>query len=437
MAWNEPKDDKEKKNDDERPEEHNPWQRPDSSNKNDGPPDLDEVFKDLKNKLSNAFGGGGRNNNNGSSHNNSGGGDGKKTPSLNNKNYLWLLLLPIAIWLASGFYTVQEGNRGVVLQFGRYIETTNPGLRYHLPSPIQTVESVNTQGIRIAEIGYRGGTTNNRDVPGESLMLTADENIVDMKLSVQYRVSDPQAYLFNVDRPDETLFSVVESITREVVGANNMDFILTEGRTEIINEIESKAQQIINKDYNTGLTITDVNLLDVQPPEAVQEAFNDAIRAREDEQRSINQAEAYRNDILPRARGNAAQILEQATAYRERKVAEAEGQASRFSALLTEYEKAPAVTRKRLYLETMEEVMGKSRKVLLAENGGNLTMLPLQSMLGGNAGNVANNTTQVPYSQNSTNSTNRSASQTNNRSSNNNASDNATSNSSGSRTRER
>lgn len=387
MAWNEPKDDNKSPEDEKKPKD--PWQRPDNE---DGPPDLDEVWNDVKDKLSGFLGGSKPKRQHPLTSRDGGGNNGDnhsprhQRPSASNfggKGLLLLLIVPILLWLASGFYTVEEGKQGVVLQFGRYVNTTNPGLRYHLPTPIQSVQIVDTQGIRFKEIGYRGGgSSNQKSVKDESLMLTADENIVDVKLSVQYQIADPKAYLFQVESPDHTLFNVVESITREVVGDSTMDFVLTEGRSEIVSEIQSKSQRILDEVYQTGLRINDVNLQDAQPPEDVQAAFDDAIRAREDEQRSKNQAQAYRNDILPKARGDAAAILEQAEGYKASAIASAEGEAARFISLLEEYSAAPEVTRQRLYLETMESVLGQSKKILMPEQGNNLMMLPLQDMLG-------------------------------------------------------
>ena len=371
MAWNEPSNDKASDKDEEK-KPNDPWQQ---QPRQDGPPDLDEVWNDMKNKFGGLLGNKSGGNRGGNSSNGKG---------VGGKSLLLFLLIPLAFWGASGFYTVDEGKEGVVLQFGRYIKTSKPGLRYHLPSPIQNVQIVDTQGVRIKEIGYRGGSGNSaRTVQEESLMLTEDENIVDVKLSVQYQVADPKLYLFAVNDPDQTLFQVVESTTRGVVGQSTMDYVLTEGRSSIVSEIQSQSQKILDELYHTGLLIGDVNLQDAQPPDEVQKAFDDAIKAREDEQRSKNEAEAYRNDLIPKARGQAAAILEQAEGYKQSVIAAAEGEAARFSSLLSEYQKAPEVTKQRLYLETMEQVMGNTKKVLMPEQGGNLTMLPLADMLNG------------------------------------------------------
>ncbi len=350
MAWNEPGGGRD------------PW----SGGKDQGPPDLDELLRKVTGTFSGIFGG------------RTGGGGGRRGSAAG----LGLLIgLVVAGWLVSGFYIVEEGRRGVEQRFGRYSDTTLPGLHWHVPFPVESVEVVDVERRRFVEIGYRSGTnaagTTGRSVDRESLMLTQDENIVDLSLSVQYQVSDPRNYLFNVQDPDPTLTQVVESATREVIGKAQMDFVLTEGRAEIVALIEDLAQAPLDS-YQAGLQILAVNLQDAQPPDEVQEAFADAIKAREDEQRFINEAEAYANEIIPRARGAAARQLEEASAYRAQVTAEAEGEASRFDALLVEYEKAPEVTRERLYLEALEGVFSNSGKVLIdTGESDNLLYLPL------------------------------------------------------------
>jgi membrane protease subunit HflK len=272
----------------------------------------------------------------------------------------------------------------VETRFGRYSDTTGPGLSYHWPFPFESVQIVDVDQRRAEEIGYRSGGNRQgslRSIPQEALMLTQDENIVDMRLSVQFQIQDPRAYLFNVQDPDLTLRQVVESSIREVVGKSTMDFVLTEGRSDIVAEVQEQSQEILN-DYGKGLIITNVNLQDAQPPEEVQAAFADAIKAREDEQRLKNEAEAYANEVLPRARGQAARRLEEATAYRAQVIARAEGEASRFNQLLTEYQQAPAVTRERLYLEAMENVLSNASTVLVdVSQGNNLFYVPLDQFM--------------------------------------------------------
>jgi membrane protease subunit HflK len=242
---------------------------------------------------------------------------------------------------------------------------------------------VDVEQRRAEEIGYRSGgrQTTMRSVPREALMLTQDENIVDVRLSVQYQIKNPRDYLFNVRDPDLTLRQVIESAARETIGKNTMDFVLTEGRSNIVADIEELSQKILDS-YGTGLQLTNVNLQDAQPPEEVQDAFADAIKAREDEQRLKNEAEAYANEVIPKARGQAARRLEEASAYKEQVIAQAEGEASRFEQLLAEYQKAPGVTRERLYLETMESILARTNKVIMDVSGGNsLFYLPLDRIL--------------------------------------------------------
>jgi len=351
MAWNEPGGGN-----------RDPW----GGGRDQGPPDLDEVFRKLSNKLGGLFG-------------SSGGGGAPAALGL------WIVIaIVLVIWLLSGLYIVEQGRRGVELRFGRYSETTQPGLRYHFPYPIERVEIVDVEQRRAIEIGYRPGSRQSaiRSVPREALMLTQDENIVDVRLSVQFQIKDPRDFLFNVIDPILTLRQVVESAVRETVGKSTMDFVLTEGRSDVVADVEALSQAILDQ-YGTGLILTNVNLQDAQPPEEVQDAFADAIKAREDEQRLKNEAEAYANEILPKARGQAARRLEEAAAYREQVIARAEGEASRFTQLLGEYEKAPEVTRERLYLETMENVLTATPKVMIDPEGGtnSLFYLPLDRIL--------------------------------------------------------
>ncbi len=269
-------------------------------------------------------------------------------------------------WLASGTYIVDEGTRGVVTRFGAFHATTQPGLNWHLPLPLEKVAIVNVEQQRFIEVGYRdsGRYGKAANMPQESLMLTRDENIISVRLAVQYQINNAQDYLFNVKDNDATLKQLTESVQRAVIGRNDMDFVLTEGRSEIVAEIKREIQQAMD-DYRTGITIASVNLQDAQPPEEVQGAFEDAIRAREDKQRLINEAEAYSNEIIPKARGAASRLLEEAEAYEAEKVAKAKGETERFDQLLVEYEKNPAITRKRLYLEAKEKLYSGSHKIMI------------------------------------------------------------------------
>ncbi len=367
MAWNEPGGSK----------DNDPWGG--GNKKDQGPPDLDEVVKKFQDQVRKIFGGKGSKGSDGDSEGSSTGGSGGAI------GIGVILGGALFLWGLTGIYIVDEGKRGVELRFGQYSETTQPGPHWHIPSPIDSVEIVDVSQIRNVEIGYRSGAgaeSSKRSVLNEAMMLTQDENIVDVNFAVQYRIKEARDYLFNMRSPDETLREATESAVREIVGKSKMDFVLTEGRSEMVQSAEVLIQEILDR-YGSGLQVTSVNMQDAQPPEQVQAAFSDAVKAREDEQRLKNEAEAYSNDILPKARGAGARMFEEATAYKSKVVAEAEGQASRFLQVLTEYQKAPIVTRERLYLDAMEAVLNNSSKVMLdVEGGGNLLYLPLDRMMG-------------------------------------------------------
>ena len=338
MAWNEPGPGRD------------PWNQ--GPKRGDGPPDLDEMLKRLKSRL-----GGGR-----------GGNGGGKTGTPLPGGLIGLVVVALVLlWAASGFYVVDEQEQAVVLRFGQHVATTDAGLHWRMPWPIEAEEIVNVTGVRAT-----------RD---RATMLTQDENIVDLELTVQYRVSDVNAFVFNVADPDLTIRQVTKSSVREVVGQSRMDFILTEGREEIADRTKLLLQERM-EEYGTGLFVTEVNLQQAQPPEPVQAAFADAIKAREDQQRLKNEAEAYANDRLPRARGAAARQVEEANGYREQVVAKAQGDASRFTQLLAEYREAPKVTRERLYLDAMGEVYGNNNKILIdVDKGSPLLSLPLDQLM--------------------------------------------------------
>jgi membrane protease subunit HflK len=343
MAWNEPGGGN-----------RDPW----GSRGNQGPPDIDEVFKKLQENFSRLFGrrGGG------------GGGGGAGGGGRGGAIGVGLIAaVLLVIWLASGIYIVDPAERGVVLRFGRHVDTTVPGPHWHLPFPIERVEKVDVDQVRTAR--------------HKAEMLTQDENIVQVELASQYKVRDAGEFLFQVRIPEETLKDAVESAIREIVGKSKMDFILTEGRAELVAQTQELTQSIIDR-YQTGLIITKINLQDAQPPEDVQDAFADAIKAREDKQRVINEAEAYANEVIPQARGDATAVLKQAEAYRSEVIARAEGDTARFVQLLTEYRKAPDVTRERLYIDAVETVLAASSKVMVDVQGGNnLFYLPLDRMI--------------------------------------------------------
>ncbi len=372
-----------------RPGGNDPWGG--GGNNNQQPPDLDEVAKKLQESLSKIFGskkpkaggprpvppsGGGNQDHNTPKQ----GGGGGAAIGLGT-----LLSVLLGIWMLSGIYIVDPAERGVELYFGKYFATTMPGPHWHAPYPIAKVEKVNVEEIRNIEIGYRsrGGTQSVGSVPRESLMLTKDENIIDIKFAVQYRIKNAQHYLFSVLNPDLTLRQATESAVRDVIGKSRMDYVLTEGRADIASRSRDLIQQISDR-YNTGLEVTTVNMQDAQPPDQVQSAFADVVKAREDKQRLINEAEAYHNDLLPKARGASARILADAEAYRDKVVAKADGEASRFQQVLDEYQKAPEVTRKRLYIDAMEGVLSRSSKVMVdVDSGNNLMVLPLDRLAAG------------------------------------------------------
>jgi membrane protease subunit HflK len=374
MAWNEPGGNN-----------RDPWGG--NNGRDQGPPDLDEIVRKLSGKFGGLLGnkrGGGDDNNSGNGSGGDSGSGGSSAPSFGTGGIVIIGVIALLLWLGSGIYIVDEGTRAVELRFGQVSNITEPGLSYHLPYPIEERYIVDVEQLRAQEIGYRsggGGRQATRTVPQEALMLTEDENVVDVRLSVQYQVNDPEAYLFAISDPDETLAGVIESSIREVVGRNTMDFVLTEGRADVVAEVQILSQDILNQ-YRTGLSITNVNLQDAQPPEQVQAAFADAIKAREDEQRLINEAEAYSNEVLPVARGDAARVLEESAAYKEQVIARAEGESSRFEQLLTEYAKAPLVTRERLYIEAIESMLSRTNKVLIdTDQSNNLLYLPLDRMM--------------------------------------------------------
>ncbi|HJP34419.1 MAG TPA: FtsH protease activity modulator HflK, partial [Gammaproteobacteria bacterium] len=283
----------------------------------------------------------------------------------------------IAIGLAAllfyaTFWRIEPAERGVVLRFGKYVETLQPGPHFQLPRPIDEVIVINVDQIRPFTVN--------------ATMLTGDENIVDVEMGVQYRINDIKNYLFKIADPDSTVQRVTESAIRDIIGQSTLDFVITEGRAEIGTGARALIQQILDN-YESGIEITSVNMQPAKPPEEVKAAFDDAIKAREDEQRRINEAEAYRREIDERAQGEAARIRLQAEAYREQVVAEASGEAKRFEQLLVEYEKAPAVTRQRLYLDAIEEVLADNPKVMLENKGGNSLMyLPIDKLMDRAAG---------------------------------------------------
>jgi membrane protease subunit HflK len=346
MAWNEPG------------RNRNPWgNRPDR-----GAADLDEALRNLQRKLSELFGGGGGA---------GGGGDGERpgggNAAMRGFGFSTVALVLLAIWAATGLYKVDAAERAVVTRFGKFSETTEPGLRWHIPWPIEARQIVNVESVE----GFSDQTR----------MLTSDENLVDINIAVQYRRAEPVFFLFNVRDPEATLSEVSESAIREIVGRSQLDFVLEQGRQEITAKTRELIQRTLDA-YKSGIEVTTVNLQGVSVPEQVQTSQRDAIKAREDKERLGLEAQAYANDILPKAKGSAARQLEDAQAYKARIVADAEGEAARFASLLEAYERNPAVTRKRLFFETIEGVFGNANMVLLDTKGdGNVLYVPLEKML--------------------------------------------------------
>lgn len=292
------------------------------------------------------------------------------------------LLAVIALWLATGFYMVSPGEVGLIRRFGHHVETTQPGLRYRIPWPVDSVTIVNLERVRRVEIGFRSGRSSgmaiNQRVAEESLMLTGDENIIEAQLIVQYQVKDPAAYAFNVYQPEVVLHTSAEVALRSAAGGMTIDELLTVGREKLQVETQNFLQRLLDA-YQTGLRVTEVRLQVVDPPDQVKDAFHEVVRAREDRERLINQAQGYREDVIPKARGRAEQMLREAEAYKQERVLRAEGDAARFTALLEEYEKAKDVTRTRLHLETVESVLSGVRKVLVDPKaaGGVQGILPI------------------------------------------------------------
>lgn len=347
MAWNEPGGNK----------NQDPW----GNRGNDqGPPDLDEVFRKFQEKLGGIFG------NKGPGRAGTGGNAGGVGLGL-------IALIIVSVWMLTGFYKLEEAERGIILRFGEHVDTTQTGLHWHWPAPIESLIKVNV--------------SERQQFAVKATMLTQDENIVDIEGSVQYQISDAANYVFNVRFPENTLAQATESALRQVIGRSKMDFIMTEGRDEIASRIKENIQEIIDQ-YGTGISVFEVNIQDANPPQQVRDAFQDVTQAREDKERLINEAQAYRNEVLPNARGQAARLREEADGYKQEVIAKAEGEAQRFTQLLKEYKKAPSVTRDRIYLDTVESVLSNSSKVMIdVEGGNNLLYLPLDKIIRNDAMN--------------------------------------------------
>ena len=344
----------------------------------DGPPDLDELFKDLKNKMNRVIGGKA-----------SGGGNNGQNPNsagsqLSGDNIPIgpIILIVVLIWLATGFYIVDQGSRGVVFTFGKNTAVTMPGPRWHIPYPIETVEVVNLEQVRTIELGYRssGAGATSQELR-ESLMLTGDENIIDLQFAVQYNLKSVQDFLFYNRSAENSVRGAAETAIREIVGKSEMDFVLYEGREEIAVKTRALMQDILDR-YQTGINITSVTMQNAQPPEQVQAAFDDAVKAKQDQERQKNEGQAYANDVVPKARGSASRLIAQANGYKVSVENEALGNASRFEQIMTEYNRAPAVTKQRLFLEAQEGIMSSITKIIVDQKDSNsLLYLPLDKII--------------------------------------------------------
>jgi membrane protease subunit HflK len=342
----------------------------------EGPPDMEQLWRDFNQRLNSFFGQKNRPDNNGGGN---GGGGGRSDLSGVRATAGAVGAVIALIWLASGSFIVQEGQTGVVYTFGKVSHTTGSGFNWRWPYPFQSDETVKVSQMRMVEIGYRGNVKNKQ--LREALMLTDDENIIDMQFAVQFKLKDPVAWLMNNRDEEETVRQVAETSIREVVGKNKMDFVLYEGRDKVGFETQQLMQQILDR-YASGVLISAVTLQNVQPPEQVQGAFDDAVKAGQDRERQKNEGQAYANDVIPKAHGYASRLMQEAEAYRSMVTENATGNASRFKQVLTEYQKAPGVTRDRMYLETMQQIFSSASKVMVdAKTGSNLLYLPLDKLI--------------------------------------------------------
>lgn len=354
---------------------------------NAGPPDLEDIMRTFNQKINEIFG---RKGGDGGDDDGTGGSPDKHGSG----GIVAILVILMVVWVGSGFYIIDEGQRGVVLRFGQHVDTTLPGLRWHMPYPVEKVETVNISQVRTVEIGYRNNVRSK--VLKESLMLTDDENIVDIQFAVQYILSSPEDFLFTNRDPESAVLQVAETAIRQVIGQSKMDYVLYEGREQVAAQTTELMQAIMDR-YQIGIAINRVTMQNAQPPEQVQAAFDDAVKAGQDRERQRNEGQAYANDVIPRARGGAARLMEEAEGYKQRVMSAAEGDASRFEQILVEYAKAPNVTRDRMYIDTIQQVLGNTTKVLIDQkNGNNLLYLPLDKLIQMEAGSPKSVTGMKP-----------------------------------------
>ncbi len=343
---------------------------------NEGPPDLDEVMRQFSQKINAFFG-----------RKPQPAGSPEDKPSVAVFPILGLILL---VWIATGFYIVDQGSRGVVLRFGKHVETTMPGPRWHMPFPIESVTVVNMEQVRTIEIGYRSadGSAGRSKELHESLMLTDDENIIDLQFAVQYNLKNVEDALFNNRSAEEAVRGIAETAIREVVGKSKLDFALYEGRDEVAINTKKLMQDVLDR-YKTGINVVSITMQNAQPPEQVQAAFEDAVKAKQDLERQKNEGQAYANDVIPKARGTASRLLQEAAGYKLRVENEAQGNVSRFNQILVQYQHAPEVTRQRMYLDAQEQIMSSVSKVIVDQkNSNSLLYLPLDKLMAATGANA-------------------------------------------------
>jgi membrane protease subunit HflK len=360
-----------------------------NNNQEEGPPDLDELLNDLRKKIGRMFG---KKEIDQKIPKSSG---ANPTPNAGNDQLpiVPIVLIVVLLWAATGFYIVDQGSRGVVLRFGKNTEVTMPGPRWHIPYPIESAEVVNLEQVRTIEVGYRsaGDAVGRAKELRESLMLTDDENIIDLQFAVQYNLKSAEDFLFNNRSADASVRGAAESAIREIVGKSKMDFALYEGREEIAVKAKKLMQEILDR-YNTGINVTSVTMQNAQPPEQVQAAFDDAVKAKQDLERQKNEGQAYANDVIPKAKGTASRLASEAQGYRVRVESEAKGNASRFEQILTQYNRAPEVMRDRIYIEAQEQILSNVSKVIVDQKSSNsLLYLPLDKLIQQGSANIKDN----------------------------------------------